>query len=88
VTIRNWRKPAWLAHREGSGNELQGAEERDEVRLLLLGELDVEPRVVEVDDRVEVGGEAVVELRKGRSKTQVLSTHCNPFKCFRATESR
>jgi hypothetical protein len=37
----------------------------------------VEPAVVEVDDRVEVGGEAVVEVRKGRFKTQELSKHCN-----------
>jgi hypothetical protein len=67
VDLRKWRSQrSWLAGK-GFAKGLQGAEERDEVRLLLLGELDVEPRVVEVDDRVEVGGEAVVEVRKGRS---------------------
>jgi hypothetical protein len=67
---------------------LQRAEEGDEVGLLLARELDVEAGVVEVDGGVEVRGEAVVEVRKGRSKTQVLSTHCDTFKCFRAVEYR
>jgi len=67
---------------------LERAEEGDEVGLLAVGELDVEAGVVEVDDLVEVLGEAVVEVRKGRSKTRLLSTHCNPFKCFRAARSR
>ena len=67
---------------------LQRAEERDQVRLLLGREADAEARAIEVDDLAQVRREAVVEVRKGRSKTRLLSTHCNPFKCFRATESR
>jgi hypothetical protein len=42
---------------------LQRAEEGDEVGRVLLGEADVKALVVEVDDGVEVGGEAVVEVR-------------------------
>jgi hypothetical protein len=43
----------------------QRAEEGDHVRLLLLGEPDVEARVVEVDDRVEVRRKAIVLLTLG-----------------------
>src|ERR1700755_3569259 len=38
------------------------AEEGDQVGLVLLGEADVEAGVVEVDDGVEVGGEAIVKV--------------------------
>ena len=64
------------------------AEEGDEVGLLLRGEADGEAVVVEVDGGGEVGGGAVVEVREGRSKTRVSSTHCNPFRCFPAIGSR
>jgi hypothetical protein len=35
--------------------------------VLLLGKSDRKPSVIEVDDGVEVLGETVVEVRKGRS---------------------
>ena len=66
----------------------EGAEERDEVGFLLGGQADGEAVVVEVDDGGEVPGEAVVEVREGRSKIRMSSTHCNPFKSFPAVESR
>jgi hypothetical protein len=56
--------------------------------VLLLGEGDVEAVDVEVDDRVEVRGEAVVEIRDGASKTQASSMHCNPFAYFQCGGSR
>jgi hypothetical protein len=56
--------------------------------VLLLGEADVKALLVEVDDGGEVPGEAVVEVREGRSKIRMSSTHCNPFKSFPAVESR
>jgi hypothetical protein len=58
---------------------LQRAEEGDEVGLVLLGEADVEPVVVEVDDRVEVGGEAIVEVRKGAIENSSVVDALQPF---------
>jgi hypothetical protein len=29
-----------------------------------------------------------VEVREGRSKPRVSSTHCNPFECFHVDSSR
>jgi hypothetical protein len=52
---------------------LERAEEGDQVGLVLLGEADVEALVVEVDDGVEVGGEAVVEDRSRRITVAAIS---------------
>jgi hypothetical protein len=70
------------------GLQSQRLEERGQIRGLLPREHEAERGLVEGDDVLERGGEPVVEVRKGRSKTQVLSTHCNPFRCFCAVESR
>src|SRR4051794_6427992 len=46
-----------------SRSRSQRAEERDQIGLLLVREADVESCVVEVDDGLEVGARAVVEVR-------------------------
>src|SRR6476620_1641614 len=48
------------------GCALEGAEEGDEVRLLAGAEADAEARVVEVDQRRQIGRRAVVEERRTR----------------------
>ena len=47
---------------------LQRSEKRDQIRLLLRGEIESERRLVVGDDGVEIGGDAVVEgwVRRGR----------------------
>src|SRR5690349_18707513 len=59
------REPAWGGSAgsrwSGSAKCLERAEERDQIRLLLLGQVDVEAVVVEVHHRPQVLGEAVVE---------------------------
>src|SRR6478752_5089560 len=42
---------------------LQAREEGNQVRLLVAGQSDPEPLIVEVDDRFQVRGRAVVEVR-------------------------
>src|SRR5881397_1891017 len=46
------------------GARSERPEEGDEVRLLLVSESDVEPHVVEVDDSIQRGRRAVVEIRR------------------------
>src|SRR5512140_1340848 len=70
--MRTAASPSRRARPEVAGEErLQRAEEGDQVGLLLLGEADAEPRVVEVDDLAEVRGRAVVEVRRtGRDRAE------------------
>src|SRR5919109_158765 len=62
-------RPLWRRARPTECPQLCSAhserpEEGDEVRLLLVSESDVEPHVVEVDDGLQRGRRAVVEIRR------------------------
>src|SRR5437667_1375550 len=48
---------------------LEGFEEGDQIDLLLIIQPDVEPGVVEVDDKLDLPGSAGVEIRRTRRQT-------------------
>src|SRR5688572_25196772 len=53
----------------GCADESERRQERSEIRLFLVGEIEAERRLVVVDDGGNVGSDAVVEIRRARGKT-------------------